>query len=169
MLTVLIVGTMSAGAPAAQATVTLTPRGIGHLEIGQTVKQASKASGRRIVLQPDAFGPGCRYARIPSLRAYAMLSYGRIVRIDVSARSSKVRALGGIGIGDDERAVLEEFGPKVTRTQHTYVPEGSYLTVGWRSGRYKNRGIRFETDEEGTVSSFYAGRRDQIRYVEGCA
>jgi hypothetical protein len=97
-----------------------------------------------------------------------MLLHGRIARIDVE-RGSPVHALGGIRRGDTEADVRAFFGPKVVETRHTYVPAGSYLTVGWRSGRYAKRGIRFETNEHGTVTSIYAGRHDPIRYVEGCA
>jgi hypothetical protein len=97
-----------------------------------------------------------------------MLLHGRIARIDVG-RGSPVHALGGIRRGDTEADVRAFFGPKVVETQHAYVPAGSYLTVGWRSGRYAKRGIRFETNENGTVTSIYGGRHDPIRYIEGCA
>lgn len=160
--------TGSGATPALAAGLTLTPNGIGHLRVGMTVRQARRASGRRIILGYDAFGPSCRYASVRSLRVGLMLSYGRIVRIDL-LRNSPVHAMGGIRRGDSERAVFDAFGEKVTRTQHQYVPEGSYLTVGWKSGRFARRGIRFETNGDGTITSIYAGRRAQIRYIEGCA
>jgi hypothetical protein len=146
----------------------LTPNGIGHLRIGMTLAEAQRASGRRITLSPDAFNPSCRYATVPSLRVFSMLLNGRIARIDI-ARNSPVHALGGIRRGDTEADVRAFFGPKVTETPHAYVPGGSYLTVGWRSGKYRGRGIRFETNENGTITGIYAGRHDPIRYVEGCA
>jgi hypothetical protein len=159
------------GAPghaAATSDLTLTPLGIGHLRVGMTIAQARRASGRRIVLDGDEFGTGCRYAAVRSLRVYLMLLSGRIARIDV-ARGSAVHALGGIRRGDTEAKVRAAFGAKVVETQHAYVPGGSYLTVGWRTGPYARRGIRFETNEKGTVADIYAGRHDPIRYIEGCA
>ena len=146
----------------------LTPLGVGHVRVGMTPAQAQRASGRNIVLDGAEISTGCRYATVPSLRVYLMLLHGRIARIDV-ARGSPVHALGGIRRGDTEADVRAAFGPKVVETQHAYVPDGSYLTVGWRTGPYAHRGIRFETNEKGTVTDIYAGRRDPIRYVEGCA
>jgi hypothetical protein len=161
----------AAAAPAGHAAPAsgpvLTPLGVGHLRVGMTLAQARAASGRRIVDSPE-ITTGCRYASVPSLRVALMLLHGRIARIDVG-RGSPVHALGGIRRGDTEADVRAFFGPKVVETQHAYVPAGSYLTVGWRSGRYAKRGIRFETNENGTVTSIYAGRHDPIRYIEGCA
>ena len=156
------------GHAAASTDLTLTPLGIGPLRVGMTVEQARRASGRRIVLDGAELGTSCRYASVRSLRVYLMLLHGRIARIDV-ARGSPVHTLGGIRRGDTEAAVRAAFGPKVVETQHAYVPGGSYLTVGWRSGPYAKRGIRFETNEKGTVTDIYAGRHDPIRYIEGCA
>ena len=158
----------ASGRAAASTDLTLTPLGIGPLRVGMTVEQARRASGRRIVLDGAELGTSCRYASVRSLRVYLMLLHGRIARIDV-ARGSPVHALGGIRRGDTEAAVRAAFGPKVVETQHAYVPGGSYLTVGWRSGPYAKRGIRFETNEKGTVTDIYAGRHDPIRYIEGCA
>jgi hypothetical protein len=175
-LTVAVVASTAAvatagGAPGhavASTDLTLTPLGIGHLRVGMTVEQARRASGRRIVVDAAEFTTGCRYAAVRSLRVYLMLLHGRIARIDV-ARGSPVHALGGIRRGDTEADVRAAFGAKVVETQHAYVPAGSYLTVGWRTGPYAKRGIRFETNEKGTVTDIYAGRHDPIRYIEGCA
>lgn len=145
----------------------LTPVGVGHTRVGMTLAQARRASGRTIVDGADITG-GCRYANVPSLRVSLMLLHGRIARIDVD-RGSPVRALGGIHRGDTEADVRAAFGAKVVETRHAYVRDGSYLTAGWHTGRYAGRGIRFETNAKGTVTDIYAGRRDPIRYVEGCS
>jgi hypothetical protein len=160
----------AAGATSRQAAAqgpVLTPLGVGHLEVGMTLAEARRASGRRIVEEGEVFS-ACRYALVPSLRVSVMLLHDRIARVDVE-RGSRVHALGGIRRGDTEADVRAFFGPKVVETPHAYVHGGSYLTVGWRGGRYAGRGIRFETNEKGTVTSIYAGRRDPIRYIEGCA
>jgi hypothetical protein len=154
-------------ASAAGSSVTLTPRGIGHLRIGMTLTGARRASGRRIRLSGAEITPGCRYATVRSLRVFLMLIKGRIARIELG-RGSPVRMLGGLRRGDTEQDVRAVYGPKVVETPHTYVPDGSYLTIGWRTGPYTNRGIRFETDEVGTITAAYAGRRGEIRLVEGC-
>lgn len=145
----------------------LTPVGVGHTRVGMTLAQARRASGRTIVDGAD-ITDGCRYANVPSLRVSLMLLHGRIARIDVD-RGSRVQALGGIHRGDTEADVRAAFGTKVVETRHAYVRDGSYLTVGWHTGRYAGRGIRFETNAKGTVTDIYAGRRDPIRYVEGCS
>ena len=159
------------GAPghaAASSSLVLTPLGIGHVRVGMTPEQARRASGRRIVFDGAEITTGCRYAAVRSLRVSLMLLHGRIARIDVG-RNSRVHALGGVRRGDTEADVRAAFGSKVVETQHAYVPGGSYLTVGWRTGPYAGRGIRFETNENGTVTNIYAGRHDPIRYIEGCA
>jgi hypothetical protein len=150
-----------------RASLVLTPRGIGHLRIGMTLPGARRASGRRIRLSGAEITPGCRYASVRSLRVFLMLLDGRIARIEI-APNSPVSVLGGVRRGATEDEVRAAFGPKVVETPHTYVPGGSYLTVGWRTGPYTNRGIRFETNERGTVTAIYAGRRNAIRFVEGC-
>jgi hypothetical protein len=160
----------AAGAPTRQAAApgpVLTPLGVGHLKVGMTLAEARRVSGRRIVPEGEVFS-ACRYAHVPSLRVSLMLLHDRIARVDVG-RGSPVHALGGIRRGDTEADVRAFFGPKVVETPHAYVHGGSYLTVGWRSGRYAKRGIRFETNEKGTVTRIYAGRHDPIRYIEGCA
>jgi hypothetical protein len=156
------------GAAVPSSGLVLTPLGIGHLRVGMTPAQAQRASGRRITVDAAEITTGCRYAAVRSLRVYLMVLHGRIARIDV-ARGSPVDALGAIRRGDTEADVRAAFGPKVVETQHAYVPGGSYLTVGWRTGSYARRGIRFETNEKGTVTDIYAGRHDPIRYIEGCA
>ena len=156
-----------AGPAAGSSGPVLTPVGIGHTRIGMTLAQARRASGRTILDGPEITG-GCRYANVPRLRVSLMLLHGRIARIDVD-RGSPVHAPGGIRRGDTEADVRAAFGAKVVETQHAYVRDGSYLTVGWRTGKYAGRGIRFETNAKGTVTDIYAGRRDPIRYVEGCS
>jgi hypothetical protein len=158
---------VSATPPAGATGLSLTPNGLGKLRLGMSPKQAQAALGRRMTTISPAFLPGCGYTSVPSLRLAIMFLNLRVARIDV-LQSSPVHAMGGIRRGDTEADVRRAYGPKVTETAHTYT-NGSYLTVGWRSGPYANRGIRFETDENGTVTSFYAGRHDAIRYVEGCA
>jgi hypothetical protein len=162
-----VAGAGAASGQTAASGPVLTPLGVGHLKVGMTLPEARRASGRRIVEEGEVFS-GCRYASVPSLRVSLMVLNDRIARVDVE-RGSRVHALGGIRRGDTEAAVRAFFGPKVVETPHAYVHGGSYLTVGWRSGRYAGRGIRFETDERGTVTRIYAGRHDPIRYIEGCA
>jgi hypothetical protein len=157
----------SAAAAAAQG-LALSPSGLGRLRIGMTLPQARAALGRRMTTPGAAPSPSCSYSSVPSLRVAVMLINGRVARVDVLP-NSPVHAMGGIRRGDTESDVRAAFGKKVTKTPATYDPEGSYLTVGWRTGRHAHRGIRFEVNGNGTVTSIYAGRHDAIRYVEGCA
>jgi hypothetical protein len=155
-------------APSADAAgLSLTPNGLGKLKLGMSPRQAQAALGRRMTTLEPAFLPYCGFTSVPSLRLAIMFLDDKVARIDV-LENSPVHAMGGIRRGDTEADVRRVYGPKVTETPHVYVT-GSYLTVGWRTGHYANRGIRFETNENGTVTSFYAGRRDAIRFVEGCA
>lgn len=59
---------------------------------------------------------------------------------------------------------MQVYGPDITVEEHPYNPDGHYLTVRSKDGRY---GLRFETDK-GTIQEFCGGTFDAIQYVEGC-
>lgn len=142
--------------------------GIGAVVIGMKVSEAEAATGLDFRVPKD-FGPSCRYAFAddgPEDVAY-MTSHGRIVRIDVFDHSRVATELG-IKIRDDEDDVFFLYGDKVTREPHPYLGEdGSYLIYDPADG--SGLLLIFETDKRGKITSFRAGRADNVRYIEGCA
>ena len=107
---------------------------------------------------------GCFYVN-PTRHPHValMIEDGRLARIDVDGPG--VATAEGIQVGDSEARVLQVYGSRLKVEPHAYTgPEGHYLTVRSKSGRY---GIRFETDK-GKVETFYAGRFKAVQYIEGC-
>ena len=60
---------------------------------------------------------------------------------------------------------MELYGSRLTQTPHPYSgPEGHYLSLSDRDDTHR---MIFET-EGGRVTSFRAGRRPEVEYIEGC-
>ncbi|MCI0622389.1 MAG: hypothetical protein L0387_12135 [Acidobacteria bacterium] len=140
--------------------------GLGPARVGMTLAEASRAL--RVDLVPDGAidSPKCSYVTPqPEIKGLTiMVSRGRVVRFDVNAPGLKT--LGGISVGDTESRIMEVYGSSVEITPHKYLaPDGNYLTI-WSSDR--RSAVRFET-HLGKVTSFYAGRVPEVRYVEGCS
>ena len=134
-----------------------------------TVRQARRATREKIKVAKYHVG-SCHNATVKPSGISLMLTGRRISRIEVYPELVKreVVALGGVRLGSTEPEVRAAFGPILTEAPHTYVQGGKYLTVTYDTGKYKGRGIRFETNEFGSVTSFYAGRKREISYIEGC-
>jgi hypothetical protein len=109
----------------------------------------------------------CAYLPADSVEfpASVMVENDTIVRFDV--RDSILSTEAGARIGDAEAKVLELYRGRVTVEPHKYTgPEGHYLVVA-TPGDSTLR-IVFETNGK-TVTTFRAGRRPQVDYVEGCS
>ena len=91
-----------------------------------------------------------------------MIEDGRLSRVDVDAPG--ISTTNGVQVGDSEAKALSVYGGRLKVEPHHYVENGHYLTILSRGGQY---GMRFET-EKGKIQSFYAGRLEAVRYVEGC-
>ena len=144
----------------------ITSAGYGPAKIGMSVAEASKALGMKLVAEGPVDNPECHYLRPePAIDGlWFMVSNDRVVRIEVNAPSIKTRS--GLGVGDSEAHVKQVLGSAVEVTPHKYVaPNGNYLTL-WTSNH--KAAVRFET-LQGKVTSFYAGRKPEVEYVEGCS
>ena len=144
----------------------VTTAGYGPVKIGDTVQQAQKALGKKLVSDGPVDTPECYYLRPePAVEGlWFMINNGRVVRVEVTAPGITTRS--GLGVGTDEAQVKETLGKGVEVTPHKYVaPDGNYLTL-WSAD--KKRAVRFET-LQGKVTSFYAGRKPEVQFVEGCS
>ena len=141
--------------------------GIGGVVVGMTVEQAEQVTGHQIRVSSD-FTDACRYAQpVGGPRHLSfMVSYGRIVRVDVG-RGSPIETLSGIGIGAPEEEVLGTYPDQIEVQPHPYLMDrGSYLVFHPRQDTELL--LIFETDR-GKVTSFRSGFAEQVRYIEGCA
>ena len=94
-----------------------------------------------------------------------MIEGGKFVRVDVDARD--VVAPGGIRVGQAAADVLAAFPGQVTEQPHKYVEGGKVLVVAPADGGEAR--LVFETDAQGTVTSWRIGLEPQVHYVEGCS
>ena len=140
--------------------------GYGPARIGMTRAGLQDAIGAKLVDQhPDAESDGCTYVfpEGASRDLTYMLIDGRLARIDVDTAS--VSTISGAHVGTSE-SELRALYPKIETTTHFYNgPEWHYMVLHSADGRL---GIRFETDGKRVVR-WYAGTREAIQYVEGCA
>ena len=145
----------------------VTERGLGPLQIGMTLAEASAALKGDLVAPGGADTSACAYAQWrggpPGVRV--MIEAGRIARIDVVSGSVATRA--GARIGDAEQRVDSLYAGHVTTTPHKYT-KGHYLTVAPSAPVDSAYRIVFETEGQ-RVTVFRTGRRPAVEYVEGCS
>ncbi len=147
----------------------LALRGIGAIQIGMTVAQASKAIGQTLIARGEpAPGSSCSYVEpqssIPGLNF--MVIEDRIARVDVR-QSSPVMTLSGAKIGDSEARIQQLYPRRISVTPHQYLPNGHYLTFTPGDAPDRNYRLIFETDGK-QVTNFRAGRLPEVTWVEGC-
>lgn len=165
----------------------ISANGMGPIQIGMTVAQASKAAGVELIGygngKPEP-GSTCRYVKPkdgpPELDF--MLAGDRIVRVDVRqiiyqdvngrpvqvnvAGKSRITTKEGAKIGDTE-ARIKALYPKVQVTGHEYIPKGHYLIVKPKEPGLANYRLIFETDGD-RVTYIRSGRLPEVEWVERC-
>jgi hypothetical protein len=145
--------------------------GIGPVDIGMTLDQASAAAGTPIRTRPeDPFGPECEYAYAAGVPELAfMVINGRIERVDVVDRSGRrVKTVSGVGNGDTEEAVKRTYPGRIRVEGHPYLPTGHYLVYVPADPAFAHLSMIFETDGQ-VVTSFRAGMRRPVAQIEGCS
>ena len=167
--------------PAPTVTTTSTPKerltansrlsldGIGPVDIGMTLDQASAAAGVAIRIDPsDPFGPACQHAFAAEVPGIAfMVIHGRIERVDVGGPGG-VTTVSGIGTGDTEEAVKRTYPGRIRVEGHPYVPTGHYLVYTPADPALAHLSMIFETDGQ-VVTRFRAGLKAAVSQIEGCA
>ena len=140
--------------------------GYGPVKFGMTHVAAQRALGVKLIDEhPDPDYPHCTFLSPADGHPGVsfMLLRGHIARVDISERA--VATLSGARVGDSKASVLSLYAGRILVTPHFYTaPDGSYLTL--LSSDHKH-GLRFETDAD-KVTTFYAGTKEAIEFVEGC-
>ena len=145
--------------------------GLGPVDIGMTLEQASAAAGTPIRTRPeDAFGPECEYAYSAAVPEVAfMVINGRVERVDVGFRPGRrVTTVSGVGNGDTEEKVKQTYPGRIRVSGHPYLPAGHYLTYVPADPALAHLSMIFETDGQ-VVTSFRAGMKGAVFQIEGCS
>ena len=141
--------------------------GIGPVDIGMTIDEASEAAGAPIRILPNPpFNPECHYAEaagIPEVKF--MVINGRIARVDASGR---VTTVSGMGKGSTEDAVKQTYPGRIEVQRHPYVPTGRYLVYVPADPDLAHLSMIFETDGR-VVTTFRAGMKGAVAQIEGCS
>lgn len=147
------------------AGASVTARGIGPLQMGMTLMEA-RAVLPGLALPPGSDASGCEFARSPALLGVlVMIEDGIVVRVDVDTNS--VATSEGIRVGDTVSRVRSVYGSRLTATPNKYTSEPD-LRVQSSIPEDTLHEIIFET-LAGKVRHYHAGRRPQVRYLEGCS
>jgi hypothetical protein len=149
----------------AQSKSVVTYNSFGGVKIGMTVPKASKAFGVRLVREPTYDGNACYYVKPKQgfKNVSFMVTNGSIARIDIYGKGYATDK--GAKIGDTEARIKSLYKGMVKASRHPYDEKGHYLEVKFASGNYS---IIFETDGK-RVTSFRAGRSEEVGYIEGCS
>ncbi len=140
---------------------TLSFEGFGPVKIGMTVREAEKALGMKLV--ENEVSEPCHYAwregELPGVGF--MVLDGKIVRIDVTKDAYRAESGARVGAAEEE---IRRLHPQIQVERHPYDDDGHYLVLADRDRRY---GMIFETNGK-VVTSFRAGERKPVGYIEGC-
>jgi len=148
--------------------------GIGPVDIGMTLAEASAAAGVPIRFLDNPAGPECRYA-VPDRASGTgdelgfMVVNGRIARVDVGIMGPDlIRTVSGIGKGNTEAEVKATYPGRIRVEPHPYIPNGRYLVYMPSDPSLRHLSMIFET-VDGEVRLFRAGLAEQVSWKEGCS
>ncbi|NEP46178.1 MAG: hypothetical protein F6K35_46085 [Okeania sp. SIO2H7] len=150
-------------------TSALVINGIGPIRVGMTLQEAANATGFPLATRGVYGSDACDYYEAlgsPSGISF-MVSYDRIVRVDIDTNTIKTPSGAGIGSSADEIKAL--YPGKIQESGHQYVPGGQYLRFVPTDAEDQTYRILFETDEDGNVTRFRSGFTEEVGYVEGCS
>ena len=153
---------IAAAGTSASDTWTLRPDRIGPIKVGMTLPQLNTALHEKFKFPDNKEDQGCFYVKPAKYLVSLMIEDNHLARVDVNKRG--IPPEKGIQVGDSEKHALQVYGADGKVVEHKYNPDGHYLTVRSKEGRY---GMRFETDKR-KIQEFYGGTLEAIQYVEGC-
>jgi hypothetical protein len=150
------------------ASDTVTTGGLGPIRIGMNPQEANIAAGYGLAL--EFIDDSCYYLLAEPVldNVGFMVSNGTIARVDIFP-GSEITTRSGARIGMTEAQIIDLFGAKIETQAHPYVSGGKYLVFVPVDEVDKNFRVIFETDENGIVTSYRAGRLPEVGFIEGCA
>jgi hypothetical protein len=155
----------SAAAAPSDTAWTVTSVAFGPLRFGTPVAEASTVLPGGFTRPPAA--DGCDYAHAAQgpRGVSFMVENGVVARIDVD--SGTVKTAEGAGVGESDARVRELYQGRVEVQPHKYEPGHYYLNVRPLARADSMFRIVFESDGS-TVTSYRAGVRPAVEYVERC-
>lgn len=144
----------------------VTTAGLGAVRIGMTPQEANAAAGYDLAV--NFFETNCYHLGAePVLPGVSfMVSEGTIARVEVTAGPVTTRS--GARIGMSESEIRNLFPGQIEEAPHEYVTGGKYLIFVPVDAADQNFRVVWETNEDGIVTSYRAGRLPEVLYVEGC-
>jgi hypothetical protein len=141
----------------------LSSSGYGPARIGMSPQQVINLLGLRSLSTFGTFSATCLRMQDWSQKSLQFtFAHDHLLRIAVSSQQD-IEAKHGIHIGSSERDVRQAYGPALV-AESLPAPRSKALTA-WTPDH--QRGIRFEIDADGRVSSIAAGTA-LIAYGEEC-
>jgi hypothetical protein len=146
---------------------TVTTGGLGPIRIGMNPQEANVAAGYGLAL--EFIDDSCYYLLAEPVldNVGFMVADGTIARVDIST-GSDITTRSGARIGMTEAQIKSMFGAKIETSGHPNVTGGKYLTFVPTDEQDKNFRVIFETDANGIVTSYRAGRLPEVGWIEGC-
>ena len=143
------------------------PQGIGPVQAGMSVAEASRVLGEPVAPDYDLYDTRCAHVTPRALPSGVdlMMVDDTVVRVEVTDTTAYTAA--GLGVGTPEAQLLARYAGRVRVRPHAYDgPEGHYVIVD-ATATDTTHAIVFETDGR-TVHRFRAGRRPEVEWIEGC-
>lgn len=141
----------------------VTPRGIGPVQVGMLARDALGVSVNLATAEPTQTCAYVKAGRVPP-GVGVMANGGVVARIDVD--SGRTATAEGARIGDPEARIRQLYAGRVSEQPHKYT-QGRYLVVTPTDAADSANRIIFETDGS-VVTSYRAGRRPEVEWVERC-
>lgn len=139
--------------------------GVGPVRIGMTAAQLSAAIHQPAAEPRDDDAGRCRYGEDATRDGLGyMMVDGIVARVDVDEPSG-VTTISGIAVGDPVARVRATYGIALEEQPHFYAGLPNVYLTFW--SRDRQSAVRFEVID-GRVARYYAGRKPEVEYVEGC-
>jgi hypothetical protein len=144
----------------------LTADGWGKLRIGMPEAEAARLFKLKVPPDDEVNGFACREIPAPDIDPglSVMTQDGRVSRISLYEKSG-LKTDRGFTVGSRERDIRRAYGPGLKVEPHHYEGEPAHYLTMWSPGR--KRGVRYETDVHGVVTTIHAGD-GSIQLVESC-
>lgn len=145
----------------------LAINGIGPVDIGMTVPQASRAAGVQLVSSSSNPNATCdSYQLQQGVKGVSfMVRNGRIARVDID--SSRITTVSGAKIGDSEARIRSLYADQLKVSRLANSETGNVLTFVPKSQRDKDLRLKFMTDGK-QVTGISTGKLPEVNYIEGC-
>lgn len=138
----------------------ITKNGLGPVEIGMTIDEASEALG--FAVDEEMVLGGCGTATVSRRhKVWVLTTNGTITRIYIDGRQLRTRK--GIHNGSTVTQLRRRYGRLLVRRSNEYTRLPQYHL------RQGNRWIVFDTSRRGRVAEISVGRLPEVRYIEGCS